>query len=479
MGQVTLLIKCRAILVRKSNIMEKNNWLHNKISQSPDYILLGGILLFCLVYRLFYFVFLYPHVILYNSDSVSYFAPINILNGNIDAYRTPLYIYILQFFKILSGKNFSTFFRYFLIFQQTVSFLCIIPFYFISTSIVKNRYLAIITTLFYGCWHLILIHNFIINPESLCIAGSTLILFMFVKYFEKPSKYTAVAIGLFSFILIMLKPTYLILLCVVLVFLVIRFILFRQERKILYWGLLGWFVAVAGVLGYCEMNNRYNGGFFLSRVTLDNSLDSIIISGAYEYGGDEEFIALIDKVAHEDFSLYLLDTNTRIDEKTDKNFYISQFLLDNYGMSNFKNCYKRFPQYLPLTDDIKLCLRIPDTVKYPYARLSQFVNNSQYTMIYFKYIIKRMIDIFLQYIILFLIIILESIFIMYAFIKYRKIAWAQSFCILFVVGQLFSVAIGGIGYFHLRLFMPSYPFIIQIVSSFFGNLISFLRQIYT
>jgi hypothetical protein len=119
---------------------------------------------------------------------------------------------------------------------------------------------------------------------------------------------------------------------------------------------------------------------------------------------------------------------------------------------------------------------IPDTVNYPYTRLNQFVKKSQHTTIYFKYIMNRMMDICLKYIILFLIIILESIIIIYAFVKYKKIAWAQSLCIFFVVGQFITITIGGIGHAYDRLLLASSPFIIQIAASFLGILTSFLKK---
>ena len=61
-----------------------------------------GILLLCLLYRVYYFEVLHPNAILYNSDSVTYFTSIDIFKGIIDAYRTPLYIYVLRFFENLS-----------------------------------------------------------------------------------------------------------------------------------------------------------------------------------------------------------------------------------------------------------------------------------------------------------------------------------------------------------------------------------------
>jgi hypothetical protein len=433
--------------------VKRNNWLRDRIKQNPDYFLLGGILFLCLIYRLFYFGFLHPGMVLYNSDSVSYFVPVDIFRGVVNLYRTPLYSYVIEFVEYVSKDNFV---QNLILFQQTISFLSLIPFYFVSKSIVKNKYLIIIATLFYGCWNPILVWNVNINPESLCFAGSTLILFMFVNYMKKPKKLTAISLGIFPFILIMLKPTYLILIGLVLLFFILRFMIFREERKILYFGLLGLIVSVAGVLGYCEMNKRHNGQFVLSNVSLNNALAHISTSGAYRQGGDEEFIAIIDSTKH-------------------LGYHTTAFIINNETVDNFMDCYKLFPQYLPPTDDMLFCLNFPHTVHYSHARISQFVKKSQFTMVYSHYMIERMVAIILAYGNLFILLMLQSIIIIYAFVQYKKIAWVQLFCILFVFGQFFTITIGGLDDID-RCLIPSLPFIINIAASFLAIGISFLNK---
>jgi hypothetical protein len=60
-------------------------------------------------------------------------------------------------------------------------------------------------------------------------------------------------------------------------------------------------------------------------------------------------------------------------------------------------------------------------------------------------------------------------------VKYKKIAWAQAFCLLFVLGQFASITIGGLDDID-RCLIPAYPFIIQIAVSFLAILISFLKK---
>jgi hypothetical protein len=314
-----------------------------------------------------------------------------------------------------------------------------------------------LAVIFYGCWHYFLLQNVNINPECLCIAGSTVILFLLVKYIEYPKASTAFLIGFFPLALIMLKPVYLIVLSIVLLFLLGRFVLTRGEKKILYWGALGWLAAVAGVLGYCEMNKKRNGQFVLSKVQLNNSLANIVISGAYKYGGDKEFIAVID-------------TNKG------KWFYTSVFYLNNEFTDSYAVRSKAFPFYLPPTKDMKFCQSIPDTINYSYERISLFVKKSKHTMYYWKYIFNRATGIILSYKKIFGILFVETIFCFYVFIKQRKMAWIESLCILFVLGQFSVVILGGIDDIE-RLLIPGYPFIIILSTAFFGLILSFLDKI--
>jgi len=434
--------------------MKKSNQFREKIGKIPDFVWLGMILVVCLVYRIYYFGILHPDLVLYNSDSVSYFADVNIFKGVVDLYRTPIYPYIIKYFEYISKDNLVS---NLILFQQTISFLSIIPFYFVSKSIIRNKYVVIAATLFYGCWNYIIIWNNNINPESLCIAGSTLMLFMLVKYVEKPTMLTALSVGIFPFILIMLKPIYLILIFVVTLFFVFRYIRFREERKLLYLGLLGLIISATGVLGYCEMNHRHNGQFVLSNIALHDTLAHISYSGAYIYGGDEEFIAIIDATRHLDY-------------------HTAAFILNNYGVDSYRRYYKRFPKNLSPTDDMLFCLNFPNTVNYPPDRIKRFIKNSLRTTVYIKYMLNRLFDIVVgAYVNLFILFAFQSVIIIGVFVKYKKIAWAQGFCMLFILGQFFSIWVAGLDDMDRHL-IPSYPFIIQIAASFLAISISFLKK---
>lgn len=434
--------------------MGKINQMRGIIGRMSDYAFLGVILAVCLLYRIYYFGYLNPGVVLYNSDSVSYFFPVDIFRGVIDLYRTPLYAYIIRFFEYVSKEHLVSNIIWF---QQIVSFLAIIPFYYVSRKIIKNLFLSIVATLFYGCWHPILMQNIHLNPESLCFAGSVMLLYILVRYLDNPQKRTALALGAFPLLLIMLKPTYLILLGVVFLFLISRMVLHREERIRLGWGLLGLLLSVAGVLGYCEMNKRQNGQFVLSNIALNNTLAHITTSGAYRYGGDNEFISIIDATPKH-------------------TYYDVPFTLNNDFIDRYRQYSQRFPQNLIPMEDMLYCLTIPDRENFPPERIHAFVKNSVRSTAYVHYMLKRAFDIVAAaYGHLFILFFLQSLIIVSVYIKYKTVAWAQGFCLLFVLGQFFSIWLVGLDDMDRHL-MPSYPFIIQMAGSVVGNISCLKRK---
>jgi glucose dehydrogenase len=76
---------------------------------------------------------------------------------------------------------------------------------------------------------------------------------------------------------------------------------------------------------------------------------------------------------------------------------------------------------------------------------------------------------------LFLLLTLQLVLVAGVFVKYKKIAWAQAFCILLVLGQFFSIWLVGLDDMDRHL-IPSYPFLMQIGASFLSVVISYLKK---
>ena len=415
---------------------------------SKKYLLLK-LLLFIFLYRILYF-FLYPHKILYNSDSVTYFIPVDLFHGKIDLYRTLVYPYLIKFFKYVTGDYFLSGIIYF---QQILSFLSIIPFYYVLKQNVQNRTLIVLSVLFYGCFPLIINQNININPESLCIVGSVVFMYFLSVYIHKPTRIYAFVVGILPLFLIMLKPVYLIALLICFLFFFAKLFV-RSEQKTTLWGVLGILVSIAGVWGYSEMNRKNNGEFTLSKISMVNIFLNVIISDAYKSGGDEEFINIID-------------------ETKSGGPYVPMFTINKEWSDMYKASYARFPQYLAPTGDMNYNMSMNAPVFYPASRIQSFIHQSQFSKTYIFYMAKQTVKLFFSFQLLSLILILELILIIWNLIKHRKIAWFLSFCVLFVTGQCFTIALGSIdgvtGW--VRLFLPSFPFIILLFAIFLQQIV--------
>lgn len=421
------------------------------IEYSKGYLLLK-LLFICLIFRFLYFYVLFPDMLLYNSDSVTYFIPVDIFSGKIDMYRTPVYPYIIQIVEYFS-KEYVV--RNIVLFQQILSFLSIIPFFFIANTFVRNRFLTAFFVLCYGCFPSIINHNVNINPECLCIISSTVFLYLISIYIRKPRKILAFLIGFLPLILIMLKPIYLVLLPICFVFFLGK-LLVRDERKILYYGFAGLMIAITGVFGYCMMNKKYNGEFALSKISLNNALANVVISSAFLSGDDEELITLVR-------------------ENRQKGDYMPVYLINKEWIDQYRLSSERFPQDLTPTWDMNYCFNALGLVNYPVDRINNFVKKGQHSKAYVIYMVKRIVKIFLLYKILSIALFIELFLFVFAFVRYKKIVWTLSFSIFFVFGQYFTIALGSIDDWG-RLIIPSVPFIMLILATFTELLLSSINK---
>jgi len=426
----------------KKNITKRNNII-NKVSENK-FFPLAVLMFFILIYRIIYFSFMLSDKIIYDSDSVSYFARVDLFRGVIDLYRTPIYPYIISFFRLLSKDNFI---KNLITFQHIISFISIVPFYYVMESTVKNKYISYIATIFYGTFYLIVKQDININPECLSAAGSILFIYLICSYTKKPGAFVAFMIGILTLFLIMLKPIFLICLVIVPVFFIARFITNKKEKKLIIWGLIGWLIAVLGICSYCGLNYRLNGEFVLTKVALNNSLANVILSGAYLYGEDDQITDIINQNKNEWY-------------------YKSVFLINNEYMDNFKTSYKRFPKELKANEEIDFCLRTFDNENISAKRIKNYVIKSQHSATHIRFMIRRFLKIVWVYKILFLIIFFETAVAVSAYRVHRKIAWILSLSVLFISGQFFTIALGGIDEWH-RLLIPSYPFIFLTTGMFF------------
>ncbi len=272
------------LFVSQSAITEKfrNGWLKRV---STD---LYWILTICAVCRIIYYSALQKRV---DDDSPSYLNYAgNMLNGRIDVFRTPVYPYFIKIARIFGEKNLVD---NIIILQCVISFLAVGCFFGVVKYLFKSRKATVLSTLFFGLALPVINFDKVIRTESLSISLMVFFLALIAGYMRRPGAYRAFYISISVFILVMLRPSFVVLLPGILLFWIGRYRFNKNEKWPCISGLLMLGVVVLLLIGYSSMNNRQNGYYGLSTVNNINQLDIVIDAGIYDAGNDSELVGFI------------------------------------------------------------------------------------------------------------------------------------------------------------------------------------------
>ena len=246
------------------------------------------ILLISGIIRLFYYSLLLNTQ---DTDSPSYlnYAP-NVFLGQTDGSRTPVYPY---FIKLIGLFNQQHVVNNVIIAHCIISFLSNIIFYNTVCKVFKTRGIILITSFLYGLMLPIINFDKLIRTESLSVFSIIVLLALIVSYLKKPSTTKAILLSLYIFFEIMLRPSFIILLPVVITVWVFRYFSIKQERKMCLSGLVACAMVILLILGYCNLNKRNIGFNGISTVTNVNQLDILIYADMYQNGNDAELTEAI------------------------------------------------------------------------------------------------------------------------------------------------------------------------------------------
>ena len=255
-----------------------------------------------------------------SDDTNSYtLSKVDLLKGYTDIYRTPAYPYFIRTIYtitgaepievrlaqpgeeaianhvILSGRKTCLYVFYA---QLAIWLLTLIPLYKALQLILNAPCLPFFLTLFIG--YSFLEQQAWILTEPLAISASCQFFSMMIFYWKRPSHVLAAGINLFAlFIMIMLRPAFLILLPLLAGFWITRLILSSSDRIKSLTGVVALALICALLAGYCELNRRNHGNFTISSVSVYNQLDILINTNLYKKGDNPEIIAFIDSMERE------------------------------------------------------------------------------------------------------------------------------------------------------------------------------------
>ena len=180
-----------------------------KIRKNP----LLSILLFALCYRIYYYHYFNNTLTIDSESYINYHS--NILLGEVNSFRTPLYPYFIKFVSLFSTTNLIS---NICIAQSIISYFSIIPFYNIVSNFFKQKSVIIISTLVYIISPSIISFEKCVITESLGISFIVLIIYLLSKFLKIPSVIMAFLTLLFAFLAIMLRPSFAILIPLLLLF---------------------------------------------------------------------------------------------------------------------------------------------------------------------------------------------------------------------------------------------------------------------
>ena len=209
----------------------------------------------------------------------------NILKGETEALRTPVYPYFIKLIGLFGQQNLID---HIVTAQIVISFLSIILFYKIVQAFYKNRRVIFAASLLYGTMLPVINFDKLVLTESFAVIFGLLFIYMMVNYLQKPAHIKAWVITLFTFIAVMLRPSFIYLPVLITLFWLLRLMISKRDRKICLSGLAASVVVVLLIAGYSNLNEKNNGFNGISVVSNHNEMAVIAEAGIYMNGNDPE-----------------------------------------------------------------------------------------------------------------------------------------------------------------------------------------------
>lgn len=308
------------------------------------------------LFRMWYLSHFKGYILYYDTKTYTNY-PYNIFLGQTDIFRTPGYPYFLKLIHYITGngENDITFYHTVTYIQTLLSLASIVILYLAGRKLFKNKYTLSFACFLYGIAPCVFNWDVIVLTETLSLFCTVLLIYFVFSYLAKPSVLKAVWLGIYSFGMIMIRPTFIYLIAIFAVFFIARFIFNRKERKKAIAGLLSVVVCIGMLFGYCSLNLKNYDYFAVSSVNNtvnnlyivmmhDDWIDneeypelSRYIRTSMEIVGDGNWVSNIIEVAPEIFAYEEIDS------------YVSS-CIENHKSEYLKYTMNKF--YYLLDDDI-------------------------------------------------------------------------------------------------------------------------------
>ncbi len=374
------------------------------------------------------------------ASYINYHA--NILAGQTEALRTPVYPYFIKFIGLFSAGNLI---NNVATAQIIISYVSIILFYKTTRSILKNRWMIIAASLFYGTMLPIINFDKVIITESLSVSYIVFFIYLIAGYLRTPKKSLTITLTLSVFIAIMLRPSFIYLLPLTIAFWFFR-LMIKSEHKACLAGLSASIMVIILLVGYSYLNQLNFGFNGISVVTNNNQMTVITKAGLYNNGNDPEisnaiknnFRQLHKKVVPKDS---LINIMQKFDHER-----VHKFVLN--CMLNQKRAYAG--HIYGVITSIENENIFTDYAIHKSNTLAYKIDDIEYSVFHINFIF------------LYLFLGLCLVFIIVKWLKTKQVPWFILFLWLIIIAQIAVAIIGGYDEYQ-RLIVAAIPAMIVLL----------------
>lgn len=403
-------------------------------------------------FRIWYLSHFSKYVLYYDTKTYTNF-PYNIFLGETDIFRTPGYPYFLKIIHYITGnpQNNIEFYESVSVVQSILSLISIIILYMAGRKLFSNKYILSFACLVYGVAPGVFNWDIITLTETLSLFCTVVLIYIVFSYLAKPSGVKAIILGLYAFVMIMIRPTFVYLLAVLGVFFVARFVFNCKERKKALAGILSVAMSVALFFGYCGLNYKNYDYFKVSSVS--NDVNNLYIVLAYSWYENEDYPEITEHLQTQlDFFGYETLITDIVEPLPE---YFSYRQIDEYVTDCISKHKSEYNEY---TKD-KFLSVLSEKITAHYIPLSQDENATRFEKGAKLFTVLSMP--FTVYTCLFF-VLFGILFSLLAMIKKKRICWQVLGLCAIIFSHIFVSVYGSMGEFS-RLFLMAVPAMLLLV----------------
>lgn len=310
----------------------------------------------------------------FDSDSVSYFYPVNLFVGRISASRPPVYCLFLNGLRCLGDMHLKTC-------VVSIQFVVLVGTILLAAKMLRSLFHHAIPVLV-ACGYCALQGYFWakgIIPECFTFCVVVLAVYLFWRMTVAPSNQLIWALNLLIAFAILLKPVFAVLGLALFLSWLFRILVGDEDKRRIKTIVLSYGLSVVIVLAYCSLMQVRYGMFGMSSVLVQNDLLNIVSSSAWTTCKDSPVKALL------------------ADElKNNKDTYAGVFALQwavKPISSESTDLYEICPHFLLESENARYCRDLREKYNkgtlFGMNDLQDFIREAKGQPLFFQYVLQK------------------------------------------------------------------------------------------